>query len=82
MRECDDETTRVHRSVNGMYYMPEKQRFQYLLAEDGVFPIEMSLLGIGDEELGLVCVRPRVGHSNDTACVELYRKGSIVEEFR
>ncbi len=41
------------------------------LAEDGVLAIEMWLLRIGDEELGLVGVRARVGHRQDPAIVEL-----------
>lgn len=40
-------------------------------AKDSVFAIKMWLLCIGNEELGLVGVGPRVGHCNDTPGVEL-----------
>ena len=41
------------------------------LAKDGVLAIEVRLLRVGDEELGLVRVRARVCHGEDAASVEL-----------
>lgn len=43
----------------------------YDLAEDSVFPVEMSLLCIGNKELGLVRVWTGICHCNNAACIEL-----------
>ena len=45
------------------------------LPEDCVLAVEVGLLRVRDEELGLVRVRARVRHSQDTAIVELVRRG-------
>ena len=46
-------------------------RYKHSLAEDSVFSIEMLLFCVSYEELGFVRIRARVGHSNDTTCIEL-----------
>lgn len=43
----------------------------YYLAKDGIFRVQMGLLGIRDEELGLVGIRARICHCNDATGIEL-----------
>ena len=50
------------------------------LAEDGVLAIEVRLLRVGDEELGLVRVRARVCHGEDAASVELSRSDALAAD--
>ena len=48
------------------------------LAKDGVFSIEVRLFGIGDEELRLVRIRPRIGTRHNAAAVKLERRSDLV----
>jgi len=48
------------------------------LAKYRILCVEMRLLGIGDEELGFVRIRARVGHGNYTASIELKGRPQFV----
>ena len=50
---------------------PMRRRRATHLAEDRVFAVEVWLLCIRDEELGLVRVGTRIGHGENAAVVEL-----------
>jgi len=50
------------------------------LSKNGVFAIKVGLLGVSDEELGLVGVRSRVGHGYHASGVELERGSHFIRE--
>src|SRR5215475_4955741 len=50
------------------------------LAEDGVFPVELLVRELGDEELRAAGVAPGVGHGEPTGAIERERSDDLVRQ--